>query len=292
MDNTPDENKDLNKKDIVVLGVPLDSNSSFRKGSALAPVRIKESLFSESSNLCTEKGYDLGAIPGWHFLSDLEIPDEKNAFTQIENHIAGLLRKNLRVITLGGDHSITIPLVRAYAGKYPNLNILHFDAHPDLYDELGGNRYSHACPFARIMEENLTQRLVQVGIRTLTEHQYRLAQRFGVEIIQMDNMGAAKNISFEGPIYISLDMDCLDPAFAPGVSHHEPGGMSTRDVLELIKNVKGEIVGADIVEYNPERDINGVTGMVAGKLLKEIMARILESTNPDKCSSFIRSGSS
>ena len=88
----------------------------------------------------------------------------------IENHISGLLGKNLRVITLGGDHSISIPLVRAFARKYPKLNILHFDAHPDLYNELGGNPNSHACPFARIMEENLAQRLVQVGIRTLNEH--------------------------------------------------------------------------------------------------------------------------
>jgi len=284
MNNTPYENNDLNENDIVVLGVPLDSNSSFRRGSALAPARIKEALFSDSSNLCTEKGYDLGKIQGWHFLSDLMMPDGKTAFTRIENHISGFLRKNLRVITLGGDHSVTIPSIRAYAGEYPKLNILHLDAHPDLYDELGGNPYSHACPFARIMEENLAQRLVQVGIRTLTEHQYQQAQRFEVEIIQMDNIEAAKKISFDGPVYISLDMDCLDPAFAPGVSHHEPGGMSTRDVLELIKNVKGQIVGADIVEYNPERDINGVTGMVAGKLLKELIARILENSKTDECS--------
>jgi len=262
-----------------VLGVPFDSNSSFMRGPALAPARIKEALFSDSSNLCTENGYDLGSKTGWHFLPELEIPDGKTAFTRIENHISGFLRKNLRVITLGGDHAITIPAIRAYAGEYPKLNILHFDAHPDLYDELGGNRYSHACPFARIMEENLAQRLVQVGIRTLTEHQYKQAERFGVEVIQMDNLEAAKEISFDGPTYISLDMDCLDPAFAPGVSHHEPGGMSTRDVLELIKNVKGKIVGADIVEYNPERDINGMTGMVAGKLLKELIARILENAN-------------
>ena len=284
------ENIDLSEKDLVVLGVPLDFNSSFLRGSAQAPARIKESLFSESSNLCTEKGYDLATIPGWHFLSDLAIPDEENAFSQIESNITGLLRKNLRVITLGGDHSISIPVVRAYAGKYRKLNILHFDAHPDLYNELGGNSNSHACPFARIMEENLAQRLVQVGIRTLTEHQYKQAQRFGVEIIQMEDIGSARNISFDGPVYISLDMDCLDPAFAPGVSHHEPGGMSTRDVLELIKNIKGEIVGADIVEYNPERDINGVTGMVAAKLLKETIARILEDADADKFSSFKSSG--
>jgi len=290
LNNTTYEN-DLNEVDLAVLGVPFDNNSSFRRGSAQAPIRIKEALFSDSSNLCTENGYDLGTIPGWHFLSDLAIPDGKKAFTQIENHIAGFLRKDLRVITLGGDHSITLPAIRAYAGAYPKLNILHLDAHPDLYDELDGNPYSHACPFARIMEENLVQRLVQVGIRTLTKHQYSQAQRFGIEIIKMDNIEAAKKLSFDGPVYISGAMDCFDPAFAPGVSHHEPGGMSTRDVLEIIKNVKGKIVGADIVEYNPERDINGMTGMVAGKLLKEIIARILENTNSHLFSSFMNPGS-
>jgi agmatinase len=191
------------------------------------------------------------------------------------------------VITLGGDHSISFPVIRAYAREFPKLNILHFDAHPDLYDELDGNPYSHACPFARIMEENLANRLVQVGIRTLNEHQYKQAQRFGVEVIHMSHIGDAKNLSFDGPVYISLDMDCFDPAFAPGVSHHEPGGMSTRDVLEIIKNLKGKVVGADIVEFNPERDINSMTAMVAGKMLKELIARVLEDTNPDKYSTFI-----
>ena len=289
MKNAPYESNVI-EADLVVLGVPLDHNSSFLRGSAQAPERIKESLYSDSSNLCTEKGYDLATIPGWHFSPDLEIGDENKAFTQIEEHVAGLLKKDLRVISLGGDHSITVPVVRAYAAEYPNLNILHFDAHPDLYDELDGNPNSHACPFARIMEENLAQRLVQVGIRTLTKHQYSQARRFGVEIIRMDNIETAKELSFDGPVYISLDMDCLDPAFAPGVSHHEPGGMSTRDVLELIKNVKGNIIGADLVEYNPERDLNGVTGMVAAKLLKEIIAIILENINTDLFSSFMSSG--
>jgi len=273
MNHIPNEHNDVNEKDIVVLGVPFDSYSSFMRGSALAPPRIKEALFSESSNLCTEKGYDLGTIPEWHFLSDLVMPDEKNAFTRIKNRIAGLLKKNLRVIILGGDHSITIPSIRAYAGEYPKLNILHLDAHPDLYDELDGNRDSHACPFARIMEENLAQRLVQVGIRTLTQHQYKQAQRFGVEIIQMDNLGAAKDISFDGPVYISLDMDCLDPAFAPGVSHHEPGGMSTRDVLELIKNVKGKIVGDSAIVIKARiKTVPGKQWMVGREYRKRLKA--------------------
>ena len=276
MSNPSDENKELNEKDIVVLGVPFDSNSSFRRGPALAPVRIREALFSESSNMWAENAFDLEAMSGWHIRPDIEFLDEKKAFAQIESEIDKLLKRRHQVITLGGDHSITLPVVRAYAKKYQKLNILHLDAHPDLYDELYGNRSSHACPFARIMEESLAVRLVQVGIRTLTNHQREQAQRFGVEMIEMKNIDASEELSFDGPVYLSLDMDCLDPAYAPGVSHHEPGGMSTRDVLNIIQNLKGNLVGADIVEYNPERDVQGITGMVAAKLLKELIGRMFE----------------
>ena len=177
---------------------------------------------------------------------------------------------------MGGDHSITYPIIRSYAKHYNNLSILQLDAHPDLYDELDDNRFSHACPFARIMEENLIKRLVQAGIRTMTGHQSEQAQRFGVEVIEMKEINKAKEISFNGPVYLSLDMDCLDPAFAPGVSHYEPGGMSTRRLLGIIQNLKGKLVGADIVEYNPKRDPQGITAMVAAKLLKEIIARMLQ----------------
>jgi len=106
-------------------------------------------------------------------------------------------------------------------------------------------------------------------------HQRQQAKRFGVEVIDMKNIKNAENIVFDGPVYLSLDLDCLDPAFAPGVSHHEPGGLSTRQLLEIIQNFSGQLVGADIVEYNPNRDINGVTGMGAAKLLKEILSKML-----------------
>jgi agmatinase len=267
----------LKKNDVVIAGVPFDINSSYKRGASLAPRQIREAFFSSSSNLYTENRSDLETVGGWHFAADLELQDGEDPFTLIEKETAGYLKKNCRLITLGGDHSITLPIIRAYASAYPRLNILHFDAHPDLYDELDGNRYSHACPFARIMEENLAKRLVQVGIRTMTDHQSEQARRFGVEVIEMKNIGTFETLSFDGPLYISLDMDCLDPAFAPGVSHHEPGGMTTRELLAILQNLQGSIVGADIVEYNPERDINGMTGMVAGKLLKELIEKILKS---------------
>lgn len=266
---------DLQKNMIPVVGIPFDQNSSYRQGAASAPVRIRESFYNESANLWTENGIDLGADQSWQFIEDVHLSDSRTAFDEIEHTIGQLLQNGGRPISLGGDHSITYPILRAFARHYDHLSILQFDAHPDLYDELDGNRHSHACPFARIMEEKLAQRLVQIGIRTMTGHQQQQAERFGVEVIEMREISKADEIHFAKPVYLSLDMDCLDPAFAPGISHYEPGGMSTRQVIDIIQSLDGKLVGADIVEFNPERDPQGITGMVAAKFLKEIIAQML-----------------
>ena len=125
------------------------------------------------------------------------------------------------------------------------------------------------------MEENLVTRLVQVGIRTMNPHQRAQAERFGVEINEMRDWQPGTVIEFDGPVYLSLDLDVLDPAFAPGTSHHEPGGFSTREVLGIIQNLRAPVVGADIVELNPVRDPLGITAMAAAKLLKEVLALML-----------------
>lgn len=149
-------------------------------------------------------------------------------------------------------------------------------AHPDLYDELDGDRNSHASPFARLMESDVeVGRLLQIGIRTENRHQQEQADRFGVEQIKMkdfDAQVASTLVRFEHPLYISIDLDVLDPAFAPGVSHLEPGGMSVRELLSVLHAVdapKG-VVGGDVVELNPDRDHNGLTGFVAAKLVVEL----------------------
>lgn len=260
---------------IGILGIPFDSFSSFLRGASLAPARIRETFYSDSSNMCIESGFCLKDDVRWIDLGDLEIENTANAFRQIETGCAAVLERGGKLITLGGDHSITYPILRAYARMFSQIQILQFDAHADIYHEYDGNKYSHACPFARIMEEKLADRLVQVGVRTLTPHLIQQATRFGVEVIPINHWKNGLNLTFSGPVYLSFDMDALDPAFAPGVSHHEPGGFSTRDVLEIIQSLKGNIIGADIVEYNPVRDPTGVTGMVAVKLLKEILGRIL-----------------
>ena len=259
---------------VSLLGIPFDENSSYLRGTAQAPPRIVEAFFCDSSNLWTENGTDLeGKV---HDSGSLQLPSgTPEAFAAIGRGVAEQLRGDARLIVLGGDHSITYPVIKAFAAKFPNLGIMHFDAHPDLYDELDGNRFSHACPFARVMEEKLARRMVQAGIRTMSGHQREQARRFGVESLEMKDLTRWPKLEFSGPVYVSFDIDVLDPAFAPGVSHWEPGGMSVRQALDVLQSLQGRIVGADVVEYNPARDASGRTAMVCAKVLKEIASRML-----------------
>ncbi len=256
---------------IILQGITFDSKSSFMKGPALAPPLIRSQYHSEAFNFYAENGMEIHP----------EIFDDKGDFIpsqyfEIEEFTSNNLNNNFPVLTLGGDHSITYPLIRALHRLYGKLNVLHIDAHADLYEEFEGDRYSHACPFARILEDGLTKNLVQVGIRTMTKSQLVVAKKYGVKVIPMKTYSIDQIPELSGPLYLSLDLDGLDPAFAPGVSHHEPGGFSTRQVLEIIQAIKAPLVGADIVEYNPKRDINDCTAVLCAKFLKEISAKMLE----------------
>ena len=258
---------------LALIGFRHDENSSFMKGASDAPPQIRAALRSEAWNLSSENGTELDSA--FFDAGDVESPAGGDMFGLIENSVATLLSDGLAPISLGGDHSITYPIIRAFARKYPNLSILHFDAHPDLYDSFEGNRLSHASPFARIMEDRLVNRLVQVGVRTATAHQRDQVKKFNVEVIEMRNFRDDLKLEFDSPVYISFDVDGLDPAYAPGVSHREPGGLSTRQAIDLIQRFSGRVVGADIVEFNPRMDPLHITGTVCAKILKEIAARML-----------------
>ena len=259
-----------------MLGIPLDENSSYLKGAATGPQHIRTAFHSPSSNYCTESGHDLSKDNRWKDGGDMLLSAMPRALMEIEQGIAAQLNIGNKVLSLGGDHSISYPVIKAFSRVYTNLNVLHIDAHADLYHDFEGNPYSHASPFARVMEEGLVRRLVQVGIRTLNPHQKEQAENFGVEIIEMKNWNDSMRFSFDGPLYISLDLDALDPAFVPGVSHHEPGGFTTRQVFSIFQNLEADLIGADIVELNPSRDISNMTAMVAAKLFKELRAKLLD----------------
>lgn len=257
----------------VLLGIPFDAQSSYLRGPALAPPLIRQAFRCDSSNPWTESGVDLSEQT-FCDAGDLELAAE-NAFQAIETSVDNLLSDGQSPICLGGDHSVTYPILRAFAKKFNNLTIVHFDAHPDLYEEFEGNRLSHACPFARIMEEGCAKRLIQLGIRTMNSHQKQQAARFGVDVVEMRNLPAFHKLDIGGDVYLSFDVDVLDPAFAPGISHREPGGMSVREALSHLHAIRGNIVGADIVEYNPKQDVAQLTAMVCGKVLKELLGKML-----------------
>lgn len=266
------ESRNQRRCRIGLIGFCSDKNSSFLRGAAEAPSLIREALYCDASNLWSESGIDLGREEVFFEAGNL-ITDEPKA---IEDSVGALLAQGLRPLALGGDHSITYPIVKAVARAHPGLSILHFDAHPDLYDDFRGNPHSHASPFARIMEAKLARRLVQVGIRTMNGHQHEQAERFGVEVFEMKDLKDGLALQFDTPVYVSVDMDALDPAFAPGVSHREPGGLTTRQVIEIIQSINAPVVGADIVEFNPKMDPSGMTAVVCAKILKELAAKMLE----------------
>jgi agmatinase len=275
--------KKSQKYDLAIIGVPFDEKSCFLRGAAGGPAAIRAASTGKALNPYTELGVNLEEETIIVDLGDVDTSGDVNkTFSRIESAVLEILKKKARPIILGGDHSITYPAFKALARQYSTLDILHFDAHPDLYEDLYGDRYSHACPFARIMEEGLAKQLVQVGIRAATQDQRAKARRYGVRMIEMKDIKDNHALSFSHSLYVSFDLDALDPAYAPGVSHHEPGGLSTRQVLDIIHSLKAKIVGLDVVELNPKRDPSGITAAAAVKIIKEVAGMMIMGARPSQ----------
>lgn len=275
--------KKSQKYDLAVIGVPFDEKSCFLRGAAGGPAAIRAASTGKALNPYTELGLNLEEETIMVDLGDVDTSgDVDKTFSRIEAAVLEILKKKAKPIILGGDHSITYPAFKALAKQYPALDILHFDAHPDLYEDLYGDRYSHACPFARIMEEGLAKGLVQVGIRAATQDQRARALRHGVRMIEMKDIKDGLALRFSRPLYISFDLDALDPAYAPGVSHHEAGGLSTRQALDIIHSLDAKIVGLDVVELNATRDLSGITAAAAVKIIKEVAGMMVKGGRPSR----------
>ena len=262
-----------------VLGIPFDANSSFCRGPARAPAAIRRALGSEAGNEYSERGVRVWPSQAVVDHGDLKVAQRARVRAPIDAIEQGVTRAAVitpRLLMLGGDHAVSYPAVRAMAKRWGRLSILHFDAHPDMYPEYDGNRYSHASPMARILEEGLVDRLVQVGIRSPSPPQQAIAKKFGVEVHPAFDLARISRLRFSSPLYFSIDLDGLDPAYAPGVSHPEPGGLTVRQVLDVIAGVRAPlVVGGDVVELNPRLDPTGITAVVAAKLVRELLARMI-----------------
>lgn len=261
------------RRPVHLIGIPSDSNSSFLRGPARAPALIRAALASSHGNSAAENGLEIGAELSIEDLGDLAITETPADDAVIASAVRQAAKAGALPISIGGDHWVTSPIVQALAQVHGPMSILHIDAHPDLYDQLDDNRRSHASPFARILESGAAKRLVQIGVRTVNRHQRHQAERFGiVEQIPPRRFSPSAVPVLEGPLYVSIDLDGIDPSAAPGVSHHEPGGLTVREVLDALDCQTAWLAGADVVELNPDRDIGGVTAVLAAKLIRELVA--------------------
>jgi agmatinase len=265
---------------VVGIGLPFYWNSSHERAPAEGADRIAALIHRPESNPFTDTGVDLSAPGTFAYLGSADL-DEPSFTRGIGALVRAVYESPRKALFIGGDHSITAPIVAALHERHGALHLVHIDAHPDLYEDFEGNPCSHASPFARILERGHAASLTQYGIRTLNPHQREQIVRYGVKCHEMRSRERWPRPRLEGPTYVSIDLDGLDPAFAPGVSHPEPGGLSVREVLDIVHAIEAPIVGADVVEYNLARDPSGSTALAAAKLARELLGMMLrpERTN-------------
>lgn len=274
--------------DAVVLGIPYDSSTSYRGGTRFGPRAIREQsllLWGYNNALGVAPFRELKLVDAGDV--DVVPVDILATHRQIEAAADRLLATGAKLILLGGDHSISLPLLRSHARKHGPVAVVHFDAHPDTWDsEYPGHKYSHGTPFIRAIEEGLidTAAYVQLGIRGPTNgpEDYADAVHLGARMITLDEF-RRRTISDviaeihqqigDRKTYVTLDIDCVDPAFAPGTGTPEVGGLTSWEILQLVRGLKGlNLVGFDLVEVSPPFDHAGITAILAANLAFEFLS--------------------
>ena len=280
--------RDLSGVDVAILGVPFDSGTSYRAGTRFGPRKIREVspvLWGYNNPLAVEPLEILNVVD----YGDVAVvpPSIEATYRAIEATASAILAAGTTLITLGGDHSISLPLLRAHAKKYGPLSLVHFDSHPDTWESEFGPQhpYSHGTPFLNALNEKLIkpENYVQVGLRGPTSgvDDWQVVHDRGVRVITMDEaaqMGlpaiiAAIRETVNGPTYVTLDIDAADPAFAPGTGTPEVGGFTSHQLLQLVRGLKGlNLVGFDIVEVSPPYDHGDITALLAANLAFEFLS--------------------
>jgi agmatinase len=272
--------------DVAIVGVPYDGGTSYRPGARLGPreIRAQSSLIRPYSYFQKVAPFDVLNVAD---VGDVDPPPVsiEQAYAAIEARIGAIADAGARPLVVGGDHSISLPVLRALAKRHGALALVQFDAHIDTWDEYFGGKYFHGTPFRRAIEEGLVdgKRFVQVGIRgpMYGEDDFEFHREHGITMIDIDQVmthGIGWTIDairrvLTGPAYVTFDIDGVDPAFAPGTGTPEVGGLSSHDAQRLVRGLAGlPLVGADIVEVAPVYDGPGqITALLAANLMFEFL---------------------
>ena len=258
---------------IVIFGAPFDGTASYRPGSRFAPAEIrKESFGIETYSPYQDKDLlDISVFDG----GDLELPfgNTPRALEDIEKYSEGIIQDGKIPCMIGGEHLVTLGAVRAMIRKWPGLNILHFDAHADLRDEYLGEPLSHATVMRRCFEILGEGKIYQFGIRSGDREEFLFAEgRVRQRKFDLDGIGKVMEELGDKPVYLTLDLDVLDPSQFPGTGTPEAGGVSFKELLSALLQVKRlNIVGLDMNELSPAYDQSGISTALACKLLRELL---------------------
>lgn len=262
------ENPDYNSADIVMLGLPFDGTVSYRSGSRFAPERLRPASWEleEYSPALDKSIEDANFID----IGDLEFPlgNTQKSLGIIEKNVAQVYADDKKIFGIGGEHLVTLPSVKGVLSKYKDLAIIHFDAHTDLRKEYLGENLSHATVMYNVAEMVGFENLKQIGIRSGTKEEWALCKKYNTLVKDFDDLSSVKNKK----IYITLDLDVLDPSVMSGTGTPEAGGFGFSHLLDWVYRLKDfDIVGCDVVELAPDYDTSGCSTATAAKIIRELL---------------------
>ena len=283
---------DASEFDIALVGVPYDGAVTNRPGARHGPreVRNASSMMRAIHPTTRVNPYELCRVGDGGDVPFTRVYEPEAAHEDIERFISGFKNDGVLTLAVGGDHSVTLPVLRALVSDGP-VGLIHIDAHTDTWDEFMGSRYSHGAPFRRAVEEGLVDpgRTIQIGIRGAQDSTegWDYSAATGMRVVSMDEvtrMGVeavgreALRIVGTGSTYLSFDIDSIDPAFAPGTGTPEIGGLTSVEALTLLRTLRGvKLMGADVVEVAPPFDPTGGTSLIAATVLYELLCLITEA---------------
>jgi agmatinase len=263
----------LKEATAVILGCPYDGSASFRPGARFGPSAIRKASWGiETFTPYFQRDLTQCSI---HDMGDLELPlgEKKISLSLIRKALGQILSKKKFPILLGGDHLITLPIVEELSLRHPHLHLVHIDAHTDLREDYLGEALSHSTVMRKVVDHLGEGRLFQIGIRSGTEDEFKLARKW--KSIVPNNPRSLKAMvkrlkNF--PVYVTLDLDVIDPGLLPGVGTPEPGGLTFQGLLSILKTLQPlRVVGFDLVELTPDYDPTGISSVTASVILREMI---------------------